>query len=118
MDTFSEAMQRMNDHRSSRIQRLSWRHYVLAAITAGLTTLLLRLFWEFFRHFILSEPYNRFQPERDSWYFTFPVWLLFSVLNFLILFPFLRFPDRRRIAYVCLCAGWMLVFWLFQAATR
>jgi hypothetical protein len=111
-------MLRMSDQRLSQIQRLSWYHYALAALASCLTTLMLGLFWEIFWHFILSHPYNRFQPERDSWHFPILAWLFFSALNFLILFPFLRFPVRRRIAYVCLCVGWILVFWLFQAETR
>jgi hypothetical protein len=105
----------------SPVQRLSWFHYVIAALVAYLTTWLAAFSWDFFRHRILSHPFSRFHPEQDDYDFSLSTFLWMTIpaaINLLILLPFLRFPVRRRIAYVCLFAVWIFVLWYFQAATK
>jgi hypothetical protein len=105
----------------SPVQRLSWFHYVIAALVAYLTTWLAGFFWDFVQHRILSHLYSRFHPEQDSYDFSLSMCLWLTIpaaINPLILLPFLRFPVRRRIAYACLFVVWIFIFWFFQADTR
>ncbi len=102
-------------------QHLSWVHYLGAALVSYLTTWLAVYLWMFIHYFILSHPFDRFHPERDSLDFPLSVLLWMTIpaaVNFLILLPFLRFPVRRRTAYGCLLAAWTFIFWFFQAETR
>lgn len=101
----------------SEDQKISWFHYVFAAFVSYLTPWLLIFFSMFIDHFVLSHPfpYDRFHPERNNFDFSVAEFLWMAVpavINFLILLPFLRFPARRKIAYVSLLGGWLLVSWL------
>lgn len=111
----------------SEVQKLSWFHYVFAALVSYFTSWLLIFFSMFIDHLVLSHPfpYDQFHPERNNSDFSATEFLWMAVpavINFLILLPFLRFPVRRRIAYICLIAGWLLIAWLlgkfFAADTR
>jgi len=109
--------QEINRQSFSRIQRLSWFHYVFAVFAAyllpWLDMFLLSMYWRL-RTGVIYDRYH--QGEDDSVVPTLVVTTIVAVINFLILLPFLRFPVRRRIAYFCLCVGWLVVFWNLQAA--
>src|ERR1035441_10070696 len=101
-------------------RRLSWFHYFIAAFVSYLTVWLVGFVWMFYYYFVSAHPFNKFHPERDSFDISFSSMLWMTIpaaINFLILLPFLRFPVRRRIAYVFLCAGWLFILWFFQADT-
>jgi hypothetical protein len=109
----------MHAMNQNAVQKLSWIDYAFAAFASYLMTWLAIFFWECWRHFILSHPFNRFHPADPIPAFSdFLRMTLPAAINFLILLPFLRFPVRRRIAYVCLFAVWIFVLWFFQAETR
>jgi hypothetical protein len=98
---------------SSSAQHLSWFHYLFAGIVAYLTTWMIFLGLGCWDCFVLQHGFSIYRPAGDL----FPplsafCWMTVpAVVNFLILLPFLRFPVRRRIAYVCLLAAWALLLW-------
>jgi hypothetical protein len=98
---------------SSPAQHLSWFHYLFAVIIAYLTTWMILLGSGCWEYFVMQHGFSIYHPPAD------PVpplsaflWMAVpAVINLLILLPFLRFPVRRRIAYICLLAGWGLLLW-------
>src|ERR1035437_10698681 len=102
--------------KQSRVQRLSWFQYIFAALLSYLTLWLAAFLEDFLWHRILLHPVNRFILDQS--HFPTSIWLMLifpAAINFLILLPFLRFPVLRWIAFVCLCIGWVFLFWFFQA---
>ena len=78
--------------------KLKWFHYAIAALASYLTPWLAML---------LGSGCQGFDFTSRS------LWLGMLVpggITFLLLLPFLRFPILRRIALVCFCLGWMLLF--------
>ncbi len=103
----------------SSVQRLSWFHYAFAAFIAYLVFWLDASLVSFYSMLRVGIIINRY--HQDNSLGLVPLLLMTAVIgavNFLILWPFLRFPIRRRIVYVCLCVGWMIIFWNLQADTR
>jgi len=99
--------------------KLKWRHYFAAIITAYLLNWIAGGLNGVLFHILLKKPYSRFQPPRLT--LTLEDFLLScipAVINFLILWPFLRSPIKRRIVAVLIVIGWLILSIIFRAETR
>ena len=103
------------------IQRLSWFHYAFAALAAYLVLWVDGLLVGVYQMLHQGIIINRLHQDQDNSVGVVPfalVTVVIGAVNFLILWPFLRFRILRWIVYFCLCAGWIFILQFFQADTR
>ena len=98
--------------------KLRWFHYITAAfISYSMPWLAILLFPALSWRGVDDAVRN----YRGDVFNHLSVWLWMiapAAITFLILFPFLRFPMRRRIAFVCVCLAWVFLLSLGGARTK
>ena len=125
---------------TASIHRVSWKHYLGAAVASYLSPWLAAYFGYVFFHLCLGFPpswllpadtipafymYIPIPPFLAFWAVLVPavIWafldtLIPAAISFLILLPFLRSRSRRLLAYFFICVGWVLLVGFTPYYTR
>jgi hypothetical protein len=89
--------------------KLRWFHYVIAVIVAYSLPWLAIMLSPFLSERGVNDVVSNYRGDESNHPIIWIGMLVPAAITFLILLPFLRFPMRRRLAFVGVCLGWILL---------